>query len=140
MKYLMVAGILCVLGVPLCAAQTGLDAWHAAGQTWMVWIDDRGLASAETYDVYSSTEPIDDLPFVRIVWGKNDESLSWDNQDGINNVPRAMDELSTIRRGHEEPLVGFAARSRLRARLPALRPDSSGCARRLHGCALPRGR
>jgi hypothetical protein len=140
MKYLMVAGILCVLGVPLCAAQTGFEAWSAAGQTWMVWIDDRGLASAEPYDVSRSTEPIGDLPFVRIVWGKNDESLSWDKQDGINNVPRAMDELSTIRRGHEEPLLGFAVRSWLRARLPALRPDSSGCARRLHGCALPRGR
>lgn len=68
MKHLIVAGILlCVLGVPLCAAQTGLEAWHAAGQTWMVWIDDRGLASAETYDVYRSTEPIDDLSSATLI-------------------------------------------------------------------------
>ena len=26
--------------------------------------------------------------------------MSWDNQGGINNLPRAMDELNTIRRGH----------------------------------------
>lgn len=48
-------------------AQSNLRAWHAFGQTWLVWTDDRTFTSLQTYDIYRSMQPITDLDDAELV-------------------------------------------------------------------------
>ncbi len=63
----VLACIASLLLAPTTFAQTALEAWHAHGQTWLVWVDDQGLGPAETYDVYRSSSPITDLSSATLV-------------------------------------------------------------------------
>ena len=42
-------------------AQSGLEGWHAEGQTWLVWQHDRDFAEHDTYEIYQASAPIESL-------------------------------------------------------------------------------
>ena len=49
------------------AAQLALDAWHADGQTWLVWTDDQTFTAAESWSIYKSASPIVDVATAELV-------------------------------------------------------------------------
>ncbi|MCZ7586571.1 MAG: hypothetical protein M5R36_26340 [Deltaproteobacteria bacterium] len=51
--------LLCLLWSATAGAQTNVRAWHADGQTWIVWED--AAPQPFTYEVYRSSSPISDL-------------------------------------------------------------------------------
>ncbi len=52
--------LFCVLATP-ALAQTGLRGWYEEGQVWLVWTDDQTFSGHETYDIYISDQPINDI-------------------------------------------------------------------------------
>lgn len=60
--WLTVLGVVIVVATASVArAQSDLRAWHADGQTWLVWTNDRAFAGLQTYDIYRSSQPITSL-------------------------------------------------------------------------------
>ncbi|NJN64490.1 MAG: hypothetical protein HC882_06145 [Acidobacteria bacterium] len=60
--WLTVLGVaIMVATASVARAQSDLRAWHADGQTWLVWTNDRAFAGLQTYDIYRSSQPIDEL-------------------------------------------------------------------------------
>jgi acetyl esterase/lipase len=96
------------------AAQTNLRGWHEQGQTWLVWTDDRAFNGHETYDVYVSDQPIDDLADATLLgrlfpddWRATrlklaDPDATWRLPDGAGGTyTLAADEAVFVHTPHE---------------------------------------
>jgi pimeloyl-ACP methyl ester carboxylesterase len=102
-------------------AQTNLRGWHAAGQTWLVWTDDRTFQGHETYDVYVSDQPISDLAAATLLgrtfpddWRATrlklaDPDATWVVPDGSGGTyTLAGDEALFVHTPHEAEARHFA--------------------------------
>lgn len=55
------------LAAPLADAQQDLRAWHADGQTFLVWEDDQTFADAESWSIYRAPSPITEVATAELV-------------------------------------------------------------------------